>query len=107
VKTYTYSEARQQLATLLDQARREGRVQIRRQDGSTFLLQPVTASRSPLDVPGVSSALHPGELVVLIREEREQSGDRVLAALSNRRLQPARPSPAPKKPRRRRTQPRS
>lgn len=30
MKTYTYSEARQRLATLLDQARREDRVQIRR-----------------------------------------------------------------------------
>jgi len=101
VKTYTYSEARQRLASLLDQARREGGVQIRRQDGSTFLLQPVTASRSPLDVPGVSSALRPGELVALVREEREQSGERVLAALSDGRGQP--PSrPTSKKPRRRR-----
>ena len=102
MKTYTYSEARQRLATLLDQAGREGRVQIRRQDGSTFLLQPVTASRSPLDVPGVSSGFRPGELVALVREEREQSGERVLAALSSSRAQPQ-PSPAPKKPRRRRT----
>jgi len=106
VKTYTYSEARQRLATLLDQARREGRVQIRRQDGSTFVLQPVTASGSPLDVPGVSSALRPGELVALVREERERSGERILAALSDGRLRP-RSSPAPKKPRRRRTRLRS
>jgi uncharacterized protein (DUF362 family) len=106
VKTYTYSEARQRLATLLDQARREGRVQIRRQDGSTFVLQPVTASRSPLDVPGVSSALRPGELVALVREEREQSGQRIVAALSDRREQPQ-SHPAPKKPRRRRTRSRS
>lgn len=53
MKTYTYSEAQQRLASLLDQAGREGRVQIRRQDGSTFVLQPVVADRSPLDVPGV------------------------------------------------------
>ena len=101
MKTYTYSEARQRLATLLDQAGREGRVQIRRQDGSTFLLQPVTASRSPLDVPGVSSGFRPGELVALVREEREQSGERILAALSDgRQQQPSRPTS--KKPRRRR-----
>jgi len=106
VKTYTYSEARQRLATLLDQARREGRVQIRRQDGSTFLLQPVAASRSPLDVPGVSSSLRPGELVALVREERERSGERILSALSDGRLQPAPSRPASKKPRRRRTRPR-
>jgi len=103
VKTYTYSEARQRLATLLDQARREGRVQIRRQDGSTFVLQPVVADRSPLDVPGVRSRLRRGELVAMVREEREQSGNRILKALSKRRSQLARARPAVKKPRSRRT----
>jgi hypothetical protein len=77
MKTYTYSEARQRLATLLDQARREGRVQIRRQDGSTFILQPVASSRSPLDVPGVQSTLRSGELVRLIRTERGRAGNRI------------------------------
>jgi hypothetical protein len=107
VKTYTYSEARQRLATLLDQARREGRVQIRRQDGSTFVLQPVVSDRSPLDVPGVRSRLRRGELVALVREERERSGERILKALSNKRLQLAQARPAVKRPRRRRTRPRS
>lgn len=76
MKTYTYSEARQRLATLLDQARREGRVQIRRQDGTTFVLQPVTADRSPLDVPGVQSKLRRGELTALVRAERAISTPR-------------------------------
>ena len=107
MKTYTYSEARQRLATLLDQARREGQVQIRRQDGSTFLLQPVTASGSPLDVPGVSSAFRPGELVALVREERERSGDRILSARPGRHPKPAPARRASKKPRRRRTRPSS
>jgi Antitoxin Phd_YefM, type II toxin-antitoxin system len=83
MKTYTYSEARQRLASLLDQAVREGRVQIRRQDGSTFVLQPIIATRSPLDVPGVRSSLRRGELVDLIREERAGAGDRIVAALAN------------------------
>lgn len=87
MKTYTYSEARQRLASLLDQAGREGSVQIRRQDGSTFVLQPVVATRSPLDVPGVRSSLRRGELVDLIREERASAGDRIIAAL------PSTPSP--------------
>ena len=107
MKTYTYSEARQRLATLLDQARREGRVQIRRQDGSTFLLQPVVSDRSPLDVPGVRSRLRRGELVALVREERERSGERILNALPNKRLQLSRARPAVRKSRRRRTRPRS
>jgi len=32
----------------------------------------VTASRSPLDVPGVSSGFRRGGLVALVREERER-----------------------------------
>ena len=96
MKTYTYSEARQRLATLLDQARREGRVQIRRQDGSTFVLQPVAPAKSPLDVPGVRSRLRPGELVQLLRAERARSGEAILEALSNRRLQRAKARPKPR-----------
>ncbi len=87
MKTYTYSEARQRLATLLDQARREGRVQIRRQDGSTFVLQPVVADRSPLDVPGVRSKFRRGELTELVREERARSGERAVEALATPRPQ--------------------
>lgn len=88
MKTYTYSEARQRLATLLDQASREGKVQIRRRDGSTFVLQPAPATGSPLDVPGVRSTLRPGELVTLIREEREAAGDRIIEKLSSARPEP-------------------
>ena len=85
MKTYTYSEARQRFAHLLDQARREGQVQIRWQDGSTFLRQPVATTRSPLDVPGVSSSLRLGELVDLIRAERAGAGVRLAEALTKRR----------------------
>src|SRR3990172_3040323 len=88
MKTYTYSEARQRLAALLEQARREGRVQIRRRNGELFVLQPATANRSPLDVPAVRANLRPGELVRWIREGREASAERMLAAaLPNPRLQ--------------------
>jgi hypothetical protein len=87
MKTYTYSEARQRLATLLDQARREGQVRIRRKDGTMFVLQPVTSDRSPLDVPGVRSGLESGELVKLLRSERARAGDAILGALSDKRLQ--------------------
>lgn len=88
MRTYTYSEARQRLATLLDEARREGKVQIRRRDGSTFILQPVVATQSPLDVPGVRSSLRRGELVDIIREERKAAGERIVDGLSNRPVQP-------------------
>ena len=55
-------------------------MQIRRQDGSVFVLQPVLSERSPLEVRGVRSSLRRGELVALVREERERSGERVLGS---------------------------
>lgn len=87
MKTYTYSEARQRLKRLLDEAGREGQVQIRRRDGSLFVLQAISPTDSPLDVPGVKSRLRRGELVELVASERERSGDAVVQALSNQRLQ--------------------
>lgn len=75
MRVYTYSQARQRLASLLDEARREGKVQIRRRDGQLFVLQPAPTSGSPLDVPGVKARLRPGELEEIVRETRA-SGDR-------------------------------
>ena len=53
MKVYTYSDARQRLATLLEQSRREGQVRIRRRDGQIFVVLPVAGIDSPLDVPGL------------------------------------------------------
>ncbi len=71
MKVYTYSEARQRLARVLDEARQEGTVHIRRRGGELFVLQPARASRSPLDVRGVKANLRPGELLDIMREIRE------------------------------------
>ena len=91
MKVYTYSEARQRLASLLDQSRREGKVQIRRWDGQLFVLQPAVAPGSPLDVPAVKAKLQPGELEELIREGR-RSADRFWRDTPRTtRMQPTRP----------------
>ena len=50
MKVYTYSQARQRLSTLLDEARKEGEVRIRRRDGAEFVVSPVQSAGSPLDV---------------------------------------------------------
>jgi len=91
MKVYTYSEARRRLASLLDQSRREGKVQIRRRDGQLFVLQPAAALGSPLDVPAVKAKLRPGELGDLIREGRESANRFWGDKLPNRRMQPTRP----------------
>jgi len=54
MKEYTFSEARQRLASLLDRAQKEGAVRIRKRDGRKFILQPDAQSQSPLNVPGLN-----------------------------------------------------
>ena len=68
MKEYTYSEARQRLADLLELAQREGGVRIRRRDGSVFLISQVIDKRSPLDVPAVDLQMTRDEIVEVIRE---------------------------------------
>ncbi len=70
MKEFTYSEARQQLAALLDQAGRDGAVRIRRRDGQVFVLRPEPAKGSPLDVPGLTLGLSRDEIVDLVQQGR-------------------------------------
>ncbi|MDP9353131.1 MAG: type II toxin-antitoxin system Phd/YefM family antitoxin [Chloroflexota bacterium] len=70
MKVYTYSEARQNFASLLEQARREGAVRIRRRDGQSFLLQAEAPTGSPLDVESVDLDLSRNEIVSFVREGR-------------------------------------
>jgi antitoxin Phd len=70
MKEYTYSEARQRLADLLELAQREGGVRIRRRDGSVFLISQVVDTRSPLDVPAVDVRMTRDEIIDVIREGR-------------------------------------
>jgi len=70
MKEYTYSEARKRLGSVLDTAKREGAVRIRRRDGQVFLLKPDRASKSPLDVPGISLNLGREEIVEMVRAGR-------------------------------------
>ena len=67
---YTYSEARQRLAALLEQAVRDGEVRIKRQDGQTFIIRPEPRKGSPLDVEGVDLDLTADEIVDFIHEGR-------------------------------------
>ena len=68
--TYTYSEARQRLSSLLEKAQKEGRVLIRRKDGLVFLVQPLQREGSPLCVQGVDIDLSADEIVDILREIR-------------------------------------
>ena len=69
---FTYSEARQKLATVLEQSRSEGEVRIKRKDGQEFVIKPVEKPESPLDVEGVDLGLSVEDIVGFVREVRER-----------------------------------
>ncbi len=73
MKDFTFSEARQRLASVLEQARKDGAVRIRKRDGQKFILQPERSSRSPFDVPGLSLNLGRDELLEIIRSSRRDA----------------------------------
>lgn len=71
MREYTFSRARQEFSSLLDVARREGVVLVRRRDGQVFEVRPAAQTgRSPLDIPGVDLTLAPGELLSVLAESR-------------------------------------
>ena len=72
MQVYTYSEARQKLATVLEQAEHTGKVLIRRKDGRTFALLPEKIAFSPLDIPSIKAKTTSSEIVDIIREGRER-----------------------------------
>jgi PHD/YefM family antitoxin component YafN of YafNO toxin-antitoxin module len=70
MNTYTYTEARQKLATLLEQAARYGEVRIKRRDGQVFVIKPQKRKGSPLDVDGIDLNLSRSEILQSIKEGR-------------------------------------
>lgn len=74
---YTYSEARQKLTTLLEQAAKDGGVKIKRKDGQIFVITPERRVGSPLDVEaplgveGIDLDITKDEIVQFIQEGRK------------------------------------
>lgn len=72
MQVFTYSEARQKLALLLDEADSSGKTLIRRRDGRTFAVTPERSRQSPLDVPGIDTEVTTAEIIECVRESRER-----------------------------------
>lgn len=73
MKSYSYSEATGNFATVLDEAERDGAVEIRRRNGSVFRILPLRNSKaSPLDVKGVRLKVPVADLVAIVRKGRER-----------------------------------
>jgi len=70
MKVYTYTEARQKLASLLDQAAREGEVRIKRKDGKIFVIRLQSREESPLEVEGIDLGITTQEIIDFIDEGR-------------------------------------
>lgn len=72
MREYSFTEARQSFAAILDEAKKEGVVCIKKRDGETFYLRPAPPGKSPLDVKGVDLGLSSDEIVDLIKRGRER-----------------------------------
>ncbi len=72
MKEYTFTEARQNFASLLEEAKKEGIVCIRKKDGEAFYVRPEPPKRSPLEVHGVDINITAEEIVEMVREGRER-----------------------------------
>jgi PHD/YefM family antitoxin component YafN of YafNO toxin-antitoxin module len=70
MNTYTFTEARQKLASILEQAARSGEVRIKRRDGQVFVIRPQKRKGSPLDLEGIDLDLSRKEILESIQEGR-------------------------------------
>ena len=69
MKVYTYSEARQRLASILNIARTE-EVIIKRRGGETFSIIFRKSERSPFDVPGIQTKATTNDILDAVKESR-------------------------------------
>ena len=73
MKIYTYSQAREKLADILKESKKE-EVVIRRRKGDSFSIIPKLQSRnSPFDVVGLRKRITRKEILEAIRESRERA----------------------------------
>ncbi len=73
--TYTYSEARQNLSSVLDKAKEEGQIIIKRKDGTYFKVCPIIPNTSPLDIPGIDVDITAAEILDFIADSRKRYED--------------------------------
>jgi len=71
MKVYTYSEARQRLADVLNIARSE-EVVIKRRGGETFSIVFKKSKKSPFDVPGIQTKATTKDILAAVRDSRDR-----------------------------------
>ena len=71
MRVYTYTEARQNLSSVLDQVAKDGEVRVRRRDGQVFVIRPEPSEKSPLEVDGVNLGISTKEIMDFVEEGRK------------------------------------
>ena len=72
MREYSFTEARQHFASLLEEAKKEGVVCIKKRDGESFYLKPVVPKKSALDIKGVDLEINSTEIIDIVRAGRER-----------------------------------
>ena len=72
MREYSFTEARQNFASILDEAKTEGVVCIKTRDSESFYIKPASIKKSPLDVIGIDLGISSKDIVSTIRESRER-----------------------------------
>jgi len=72
MREYSFTEARQHFASLLEEAKKEGAVCIKKRDGESFYLKPVVPKKSPLDIKGIDLGITSSVIVDIVRKGRER-----------------------------------
>jgi PHD/YefM family antitoxin component YafN of YafNO toxin-antitoxin module len=72
LRIFAFTEARQKLASLLEQAAEYGEVRIKRRDGQVFVIKPEKRQGSPLAVEGIKLNLSREEILQSIEEGRRE-----------------------------------
>ncbi len=58
---------------MLDEAKKEGVVCVKKRDGEAFYIKPVVLKVSPLDIEGIDLGVSSSDIVDAIREGRERN----------------------------------
>ena len=73
MREYSFTEARQHFASVLDEARKEGIICIKKRNGEAFYIKPVISKISPLDIKGVDLGISSEEIIDIVRSGRERN----------------------------------
>ena len=84
MKVYTYSEARQRLAEVLNIARKE-EVIIKRRGGESFTIIFKKTPKSPFNIPGIKTKATTKDILAAIKDSRERNAGPVTSPDAKKR----------------------